>query len=444
LRCVRSVRRGVRPGPSCLDPTSMDRYLTQDHARLQERVRASALEVIAPLATELDESGEFPWESVRLMADMGLLGVPVPRELGGMGLDDLSYILVVEELARHDASHAITVSAHTTLGTTPILNFGTEEQRRRFVPPLASGEVLGGFGLTEPEAGSDASGTRTRAVRDGPGYRLNGSKIFITHAGVGEIFTVTAVTAPEDGARGITSFVVCKPTVELERARAAGMGHRGDLPFTEGVRAGAKEDKMGWRASDTRELHIENAWVPDDQRLGREGMGFVNFMKTLDAGRIGIAALSLGLAQGAFDTAIRYANEREQFGRRIWDFQQIQFRLADMATDLQAGRHLTYHAAWLKSRGRAFSKEAAMAKLFCSELAMRATLDAIQILGGAGYTSDFPVERMMRDAKVCEIGEGTNEIQRLVIGRYILQEALDHDGPSRRPAAETPAGVATS
>jgi len=206
-----------------------------------------------------------------------------------------------------------------------------------------------------------------------------------------------------------------------------GIGHRDDLPFTDGVRAGAKEDKMGWRASDTRELYLEGAWVPDEHRLGEEGQGFINFMKTLDAGRIGIAALSLGIAQGAFDTAIRYAHEREQFGRRIWDFQQIQFRLADIATDLEAGRHLTYHAAWLKSTGRPFSKEAAMAKLFCSELAMRATLDAIQVLGGAGYTSDYPVERMMRDAKVCEIGEGTNEIQRLVIGRHVLQEALDRE-----------------
>ncbi len=419
----------------------MERYLTPEHVRLQERVRRFALDAIEPVASELDETGRFPWENVRAMAEMGLLGVPVPRALGGMGLDDLSYILVVEELAKHDASHAITVSAHTTLGTSPILSFGSEEQKRRFVPPLASGEVLGGFGLTEPDAGSDASGTRTRAVRDGDGYRLDGSKIFITHAGVGEIFTVTAVTEPKRGARGITSFIVCKPNVELERARSVGLGHHDGLPFTEGVRAGAREDKMGWRASDTRELYLENAWVPEAQRLGAEGQGFINFMKTLDSGRIGIAALSLGLAQGAFDTAIRYAHEREQFGRRIWDFQQIQFRLADMATELEAGRHLTYHAAWLKSRGRPFSKEAAMAKLFCSELAMRATLDAIQILGGAGYTSDYPVERMMRDAKVCEIGEGTNEVQRLVIGRHVLQEALDREAARGPISAREPAGA---
>ncbi|HSG09975.1 MAG TPA: acyl-CoA dehydrogenase family protein [Longimicrobiales bacterium] len=402
----------------------MDRYLTADHVLLQQRVRRFALEAIVPVARELDESAEFPWESVSAMAEMGLLGVPIPRDLGGMGLDDLSYILVVEELAKHDASHAITVSAHTTLGTSPLMAFGTEEQKRRFVPPLASGEVLGGFGLTEPGAGSDASGTRTRAVRERDGYRLDGSKIFITHAGVGEIFTVTAVTDPEQGPRGISSFLVCKPTVEPHRAREVGFGHRDDLPFTEGVRAGKKEDKMGWRASDTRELLLENAWVPDDQRLGEEGEGFINFMKTLDAGRIGVAALSLGLAQGAFEAAVRYAEQRTQFGSRVWDFQQIQFRLADIATEIEAGRHLTYHAAWLKDSGRPFSKEAAMAKLFCSELAMKATLSAIQVLGGAGYTSEYPVERMMRDAKICEIGEGTNEIQRLVIGRYILEEVL--------------------
>ena len=402
----------------------MDRYLTADHVRLQERVRRFALDTIVPVARDLDESADFPWESVAAMAEMGLLGVPVPRELGGMGLDDLSYILVVEELAKYDASHAITVSAHTTLGTSPILSFGTEEQQRRFIPPLASGEVLGGFGLTEPGAGSDASGSRTRAVRERDGYRLDGAKIFITHAGVGEIFTVTAVTDPEQGARGISSFVVCKPTVEPERARQVGFGHKDDLPFTEGVRSGKKEDKMGWRASDTRELLLENAWVHEDQRLGNEGEGFINFMKTLDAGRIGVAALSLGLAQGAFEAAVRYADQRRQFGNRIWDFQQIQFRLADMATEIEAGRHLTYHAAWLKGEGRPFSKEAAMAKLFCSELAMKSTLAAIQVLGGAGYTNEYPVERMMRDAKICEIGEGTNEIQRLVIGRHVLEEVL--------------------
>lgn len=423
----------------------MDRYLSREHVELVERVNRFAREAIEPVARDLDESGEFPWENARAMAEMGLFGVPVPRELGGMGRDYLSYILVVEELAKFDASHSITVSAHTTLGLSPILSFGTDEQRERFVPPLASGQVLGGFGLTEPGAGSDASGTRTRAVREGDGYRIDGSKIFITNAGVGEIFVATAVTTPGKGSKGISSFIVCKPTVDLDRAEEVGWGHRDDLPFTDGVRAGEKEDKMGWRASDTRELHFEDAFVPAEQLLGEEGRGFINFMKTLDAGRIGVAALSLGLAEGALETAVRYASEREQFGQRVWDFQQVQFKLADIATDIEAGKHLTYHAAWLKDNGQPFAKQAAMAKLFCSELAMRATLGAIQVMGGAGYTSDHPVERMMRDAKICEIGEGTNEIQRLVIGRKLLEEMSVEPKTESLPAeALEPAGIEAS
>jgi butyryl-CoA dehydrogenase len=422
----------------------MNRYLTDEHVALRERVNRFGREAITPVARDLDESGEFPWENVKLMADMGLFGVPVPRELGGMGRDYLSYILVIEELAKFDASHSITVSAHTTLGMSPILSFGTEEQKRRFVPPLASGEVLGGFGLTEPGAGSDASGTRTRAERDGGGYRLNGSKIFITNAGVGEIFVATAVTTPGIGAKGISSFIVCKPTVDVPRAEAVGCGHLPDLPFTEGVRAGGKEDKMGWRASDTRELHFENAFVPEEHRLGGEGDGFINFMKTLDAGRIGVAALSLGLAEGALEAAVRYTSSRRQFGQPVWDFQQVQFKLADLATDIEAARHLTYHAAWLKDTGQPYSKEAAMAKLFSSELGMRATLGAIQVMGGAGYTSDYPVERMMRDAKICEIGEGTNEIQRLVIARKVLSEVMDESiDPTDSAGQLEPAGAET-
>ena len=407
----------------------MDRYLSQAHVELAREVRAFATEVIAPVAKDADEANEFPWETVKAMGERGYLGVPVPRSLGGMGQDYLSYTLVVEEIAKVDASHAITVSAHTTLGTSPILVFGTDAQRKRYVPPLASGKVLGGFGLTEAGAGSDAGGTRTKAEREDGGYRLNGSKIFITNAGVGEIFTITALTQPDQGSKGISSFIVCKPTVNLERARALGFGHDDDLPFVDGVRAGKKEDKMGWRASDTRELLIEDAFVAEEDRLGEEGEGFVNFMKTLDAGRIGIAALSLGLAEGALDTVLRYASEHEESGRKIWDVQGIQFQLADIATDIQAGRHLTYHAAWLKDHERPFTKEAAMAKLFCSELAMRATQGAVRIMGGAGYTADYPVERMMRDAKVCEIGEGTNEIQRLIIGRQLIKEMSDLTAP---------------
>lgn len=397
-------------------------YLHQHHIDLQREVREFALEAIAPVARELDETARFPWENVRAMAERGWFGVPVPRDLSGMGCDYLSYVLVVEELARHDASHAITVSAHTTLAMSPILAFGTEEQKHRFVPLLASGQVLGGFGLTEPGAGSDSSGTRTRAVPADGGYGITGSKIFITHAGVGEIFVVTAVTDPDAGHRGISSFVVCKPTVDLNEAARTGVGHRPELPYSDGVTAGAREDKLGWRASDTRELHFQDARVPADQRLGDEGRGFTNFMQTLDAGRIGIAGLSLGIAQGALDTALQYTARRRQFNRPVWEFQDIQFGLADLAAEVQAARHLTYHAAWLKDRGRPFAREAAMAKLVAARLAGNAARTAVQFLGGVGYTSDHPVERMMRDAKACEIGEGTREIQRIVIARHLLKE----------------------
>ena len=400
----------------------MDPYLEPHHLSLQADVRRFALDRIVPVARELDETGRFPWDNVKSMAERGWLGIPVPGELSGMGRDYLSYILVIEELAKHDASHAITVSAHTTLGMSPILAFGTEEQRERFVPLLASGQVLGGFGLTEPEAGSDSSGTRTRAVATDGGYSITGSKIFITHAGVGEIFVVTAVTDPEAGHRGISSFVVCKPTVDMEQAARTGVGHRPELPYSNGVTAGAREDKLGWRASDTRELHFQDALVPADQRLGDEGLGFANFMKTLDAGRIGIAALSLGIAQGALDAALRYTVRRRQFNRPVWEFQDIQFGLAELAAEVQGARHLTYHAAWLKDQGRPFAREAAMAKLVAARLAGDAARTAVQFLGGAGYTSDHPVERMMRDAKACEIGEGTKEIQKIVIARHLLRE----------------------
>jgi alkylation response protein AidB-like acyl-CoA dehydrogenase len=400
----------------------MDRYFGESHRMIRDLVRDFAHHEIASVAGELDRSAEFPWENVKKMGELGLFGIPWPDELGGAGMDYLSYIIVIHELARVDASHAITVSAHTTLGTSPIVSFGSPAQQERFVPVLATGRALGGFGLTEPAAGSDASGTQTAAVRADGGWILNGTKIFITHAGVGELFVVTAVTDREAGTRGITSFIVCKPTTDLDTATELGIGHVEDLPFIEGVRAGKKEDKMGWRASDTRELIMQDAFVPDDMVLGELGSGFVNFMQTLDSGRIGIAALSLGIAEGAFEHAVRYAGERRQFGRRINEFQGIQFMLSDMATEIEAARHLVYHAAWLKQEGRSFAKEAAMAKLFASELAMRTTTKAVQIHGGYGYTSEYPVERMMRDAKICEIGEGTSEIQRLLIARHLLRE----------------------
>ena len=402
----------------------MRRYLTKNHERLRERVRAFAQERIAPIAAAIDESALFPWQTVREMAEMGLMGITVPKELGGMGLDFLSYVLVVEELAQVDASHAITVSAHSGLCVAPIMAFANEEQKGIFVPPLARGEVIGGFGLTEPGSGSDVASMRTRAQADGDGYVVSGAKLFITHAGVGDIFVLTAVTNPgAKGSKGLSTFVVCKEKAPDVREAAAEAGWPSiDLPRSASIVAGVKDDKMGWRASDTRELHFDDVRVPHEQRLGDEGDGLRNALITLTAGRIGIAALSLGLAQGALDHAVAYAAERKQFGRPVIDFQQVGFRLADIATEIEAGRHLTYHAAWLKGEGLPFETEASMAKLFCSELAMRASRAAIQTLGGAGYTSDHPVERIMRDAKVCEIGEGTSEIQRLIIARGLAAE----------------------
>jgi acyl-CoA dehydrogenase len=400
-------------------------YFTEQHHQVREMVREFSRTQIAPVARELDQSSTFPWENVKAMGELGLLGVPWSEELGGAGLDQLSYYITIHEMAKVDASHALTISAHTNLGTSPIVEFGTEEQRRRYVPLLASGKVLGGFGLTEPGAGSDAGGTAATAADRGDHYLLNGSKIFITHAGVGEIFVVTARTEPGRGNKGITSFIVTKDTTDLDKAQELGIGHAPDLPKTRGVRAGKKQDKMGWRASDTRELIFEDAVVPKENLLGKPGYGFINFLKTLDAGRIGIAALSLGIAEGAYEEALRYAGVRKQFGRPIGSFQAVSFQLADMALEIEAGTHLLYHAAWLKQNGRPFKKEAAMAKLYCSELAMRTTTKAVQIFGGYGYTTEYPVERMMRDAKVCEIGEGTSEIQRIVIGRQILGELVD-------------------
>jgi len=400
-------------------------YFTEQHYAVRDMVREFAREHVAPVAGALDEKGEFPWENVKRMGELGLLGVPWPESLGGAGFDYIAYIIAIHEMAKVDASHAITISAHTTLGTSPIVHFGTDEQRRRFVPLLASGRVLGGFGLTEPSAGSDAAGTRTTAERRNGHYILNGSKIFITHAGVGEIFVATAVTDPAKGTKGISSFILTKETCDLDKAQDLGIGHEPSLPVMKGFNAGKKEDKLGWRASDTRALFFQDVEVPAENRLGEEGEGFTNFMRTLDSGRIGIAALSLGIAEGAFEEALRYASVRRQFGKRIFDFQGVQFQLSDMATEIEAATHLVYHAAWLAQNGRPFGKEAAIAKLFASELAMRTTIKAIQVHGGYGYTKDYPVERMMRDAKICEIGEGTSEIQRIVIARHLLRELAD-------------------
>ena len=400
-------------------------YFSDQHIAVRDMVREFAREEVAPVASKFDASQEFPWENIQKMGELGLLGIPWPEELGGAGLDTMSFMIAIHEMAKVDASHGITISAHTTLGTSPIFNFGTLDQRERFIPPLAAGKVLGGFGLTETTAGSDAAGTKTTAVKKNGHYVINGSKVFITHGGVGEIFVVTAVTDPAAGTKGISSFILTKEADLSHRGEGVTMGHEPSLPNMRGFRAGKKENKLGWRASDTRELIFEDVEVPEENRLGEEGMGFINFMQTLDAGRIGIAALSLGIAEGAFEQSLVYASNRKQFGRSIANFQGVQFQLSDMATEIEAGKHLMFHAAWLAQHKRPFGKEAAMAKLFCSELAMRATLKAIQIHGGYGYTKDYPVERMMRDAKICEIGEGTSEIQRVVIARHLLRGLLD-------------------
>src|SRR3954453_11275164 len=294
-----------------------DRYFDENHLMIRDMVRDFARNEIAPVAAELDQTAEFPWENIAKMGELGLFGIPWSEELGGAGMDGIAYMIVINELARVDASHAITVSAHTTLGSSPIVNFGTQEQKEKYIPLVASGQVLAGFGLTEPGAGSDAGGTQTTAVKVDGGWVLNGSKIFITHAGVGEVFVVTAQTDRGKGTKGITSFIVTKPTTDLEKAAEVGVGHADALEYTKGVRAGKKEDKMGWRASDTRELVLEDAIVPKENVLGTPGQGFVNFLKTLDAGRIGIAALSLGIAEGAYEEAVQYAGTRKQFGRAI-------------------------------------------------------------------------------------------------------------------------------
>ena len=394
-------------------------YFGESHLATREMVRQFARDDVAPVAAKLDAESKFPWDNIRKMADLGLLGVPWSEELHGAGLDLISFMIVIHELAKVDASHGLTISAHTTLGTSPIVNFGTDEQRKRYVPLLASGRVMGGFGLTEPDAGSDAGGTRTTAVRKNGHYVLNGTKRFITHGSVGEIFVVTAVTDPSLGTKGISAFILTKPTSDLAEAKRVGVGHDPSLPAMKGFSAGRKEDKLGWRASDTAELILQDVEVPVENLLGKEGEGFSNFMRTLDNGRIGIAALSLGIAEGAFEQALEYATVRKQFGKPIAEFQGVNFQLADMATEIEAGKHLMYHAAWLAQNKKPFTKEAAMAKLFCSELAMRATIKAVQIHGGYGYTKDYPVERFMRDAKICEIGEGTSEIQRIVIAQEL-------------------------
>jgi alkylation response protein AidB-like acyl-CoA dehydrogenase len=388
----------------------MDFELTPE----QREIRALAREVgeaeIAPNAAAWDREHRFPAELFGKLGELGLMGVCVPEELGGAGADFLSYILVLEELSRADAGVGVTVAVHTSAATLPILAFGTPEQQRRFVPPLARGETLGAFALTEPDSGSDAGSLRTVAAPDGDGFRLTGTKQWITngsHAGTFLLFARTDQAT--DGARGITAFLLDREHVEVVR----------------------EEEKLGLNSSSTVDLRLEGALVGRERILHEERKGFTVAMATLDGGRIGIAAQAVGIAQAALDSARAYALERRQFGRRIADHQAIQFKLADMATEIDAARLLTYRAAWLKQEGRPHTADGAKAKLFASETARRQTAEAIQVLGGYGYTKEFPVERYYRDAKITEIYEGTSEVQRMVIARALLAHAERALAPSR-------------
>jgi alkylation response protein AidB-like acyl-CoA dehydrogenase len=369
--------------------------LADEHRLFRDTVRAFAESAIAPVAEELDRSGRFPVDLVERAAELGLMGIPIPVEWEGSGSDTLAYAIAIEELARVDSSFAITVAAHTSLGTTPILRHGSDEQRRRWLPDLASGRRLAAFGLTEPEAGSDAGATRTTARLDDGAWTIDGTKMFITNAGtpISALVTITARTGDDE----ISNIVVENGTP----------GYAQSAPLR----------KMGWHSSDTRELTFSGCRVPADHLLGPRGNGFRQFLEILDGGRIGVAALGLGLAQGAFEMSLAYARSRTQFGRPIGRFQAIQFKLADMETEIEAGRQLVYKAAWLKDAGRPFAHAAALAKLYTGELARRVANEAVQIHGGYGFMDEYAVSRFYRDAKVLEIGEGTNEVQRLVIAR---------------------------
>jgi short-chain 2-methylacyl-CoA dehydrogenase len=371
--------------------------LSPEHELVRRTVREFAEERVAPVAEELDREHRFPYELVAELADLGLMGMPIPEEYGGGGTDTLAYAIAIEELTRIDSSVAITVAAHTSLGTMPIYLFGSEEQKREWLPQLASGQKLGAFGLTEPGAGSDAGATRTRAeLRDGQ-WVVNGSKIFITNAGtdISGLVTITALT----GEGEVSNIVVPNGTP--------------------GYEISPQMRKLGWRASDTRELSFKDATVPEGNLLGARGEGFRQFLEILDGGRISVAAMGVGLAQGAYDLAFRYAQEREQFGKPIASFQAVQFQLADMAVEIEAGRNLVYKAAWLKDQGRPFAKEAAMAKLYTGELSHRVANAALQIHGGYGFMDESAISRLYRDQKILEIGEGTNEVQRMVIARHL-------------------------
>lgn len=378
----------------------MDFKLSEEHKMSKKVYKNFVEKEVEPIAAEIDESCDFPAENVKKMQKADMMGIPFPQEYGGAGSDTLNYVLAVEELSRACATHGVILSAHTSLGAHPIYKYGTEEQKEKYLKPLANGEKIGAFGLTEPDAGTDASAQKTTAKLDGDEYVLNGNKIFITNAGVADIFIIMAMTDKSKGTRGISAFIV-----------------EADTP---GFTLGKKEDKMGINASDTRELIFQNCRIPKKNLLGKEGMGFKIAMATLDGGRIGIAAQALGIAQRALDETVQYVQERKQFGRSIGKFQGLQWEIAEMATKVEAARNLVYKAAKTKDGGGSFSKEAAMAKYYASEISSEVASKAVQLHGGYGYMKDYPVERLMRDAKITEIYEGTTEVQKMVIAGSLL------------------------
>lgn len=375
--------------------------LSEEHEMIRKMVQDFAKNEVAPTAAERDEEERFDRALFDQMAELGLTGIPWPEEYGGIGSDYLAYVIAIEELSRVCASTGVTLSAHTSLAGWPIFKFGTEEQKQTFLRPMAEGKKIGAYGLTEPGSGSDAGGMKTIAKKDGDHYVLNGSKIFITNGGIADIYVVFALTDPESKQRGTSAFIV-----------------ESDTP---GFSVGKKESKLGIRSSPTTEIMFEDCRIPVENLLGEEGQGFKIAMQTLDGGRNGIAAQAVGIAQGALDASVAYARERHQFGKPIAAQQGIGFKLADMATDVEAARLLTYQAAWLESEGLPYGKESAMSKVFAGDAAMKVTTEAVQVFGGYGYTKDYPVERYMRDAKITQIYEGTQEIQRLVISRMLTK-----------------------
>lgn len=379
----------------------MELELTEEQKLLQKTLRDFAHKEILPGIAERDQKGEFPWRIIQGLARLGLMGMLIPEVYGGIGTDHLTYTLAVEELARFDASLALTVSAHNSLCLSHIYKFCTEEQKRQFLPPLARGECLGAWALTEPQAGSDASALETTAVLKGDKWILNGRKVFITQGSVAEVYVAMASTDKSKGKGGISAFIV-------ERGTA-------------GFSVGRREEKLGMRCSDTAELVLEDCTIPRGNLLGGLNEGYTQFLEVLEGGRIGIGAMAVGIARGCLEEALKYSKQREQFGRPICDFQAIQWMLADMATEIDAARMLVHKAAWLKDKGKRCPLEASQAKLFASEVAMKAATKAVQIFGGYGYMKDYPVERYFRDAKLCEIGEGTSEVQRLIISRELLK-----------------------